>query len=405
MRIIDCYVRHDEADIVAKAAEEMELRCVASEAGETLRHVRVAISMGTPDDFLERIGKEIDFESDDETFYIVSEPLGIRPLDAEEAELREAERQAARDEIEAIATQGCAHDRTFIVLSVASAVIATGGLIVQNIPVVVGAMVIAPVFKPLVAVTTGITLGRIDFVWRGLLSVAITLGIAIVGGALITFATPFAGSNPSLELRSDLSLFALIVALAAGAAAGYTVIRNDRVTMIGIVVAASLVPAAAAVGVGIGALDGPLVAGSAATLLSNLVGITLAMLIVMRIEQLRAARGLDRANGQRLSNRTIWAGVGATIILAGVFATFFFLNYASERRLAAGQRVFKATEDYPEGVLAWTFDDARSLAFIYTDGEMDDAWRADLARRLGERGAGEIKTVIVPAATLTSPGP
>lgn len=400
MRIIDCYVRPEEADRVTDAARESELRAVVSDAGD-LRHVRVAISQGSPDEFLEKITGAVDFDAASETFYVISEPLAIRPSEEEEAkEETEGERGAARDEIEALAEQGGVIGRSFVVLSVAAAVLATGGLIVDNMPVVVGAMVIAPVFKPIVAVTAGITLGRGRFIGRGLLCLAITLGMAVVFGALITLATPIVEINPALAARSELNLFALIVALAAGAAAGYTVIQNDRTTMIGIVVAASLVPAACALGVGVGLVNAPLMYGSASTLLSNLLGISLAMLIVMRIEQLRAEHGVVRTKAKRLSTQTIWLGMAATSVLAIAFGVVFFVNYSTQQDRAAARRLFEPPDQPPEGVIAWNYSKDMNMGFVYTRG----APSGELLSRLRSRftldgGSGPVVPIMIVHAT------
>ena len=404
MRIIDCYVRPEEADRVVEAARGSELRAVVSDAGE-LRHVRVAIPKGSPDAFLEKITDAVHFDDADETFYVVSEPLAIRPVEEEEASDKgEGEREAARDEIEALAEQGGVIGRSFLVLSAAAAVLATGGLIIENIPVVVGAMVIAPVFKPIVAVTAGITLGRGRFIGRGLLCLAITLGMAIVFGALITLATPLVEINQALAARSDLNLFALIVALAAGAAAGYTVIQNDRITMIGIVVAASLVPAACALGVGLGLMDVALMIGSASTLASNLLGISLAMLLVMRIEQLRADRGLERSKAKRLSTQSIWLGTGATVALAIVFGVVFFVNYGAQQDRAAARRLFERPDAYPQGVIAWDYDRSMNTGFVYTRGAPSESLVGQLRSRftLGG-GSGPVVPIVLVHATPLGP--
>jgi uncharacterized hydrophobic protein (TIGR00341 family) len=393
MRILDIYLPKDKVAEIEKLADEKGYHSARTD-GEKLSHLRVAAPNGSPDELLEALDEKYGFSGDDpQGFFVVSEPLTITPRD-DEAITKQAKR-AAFEEIEQFAEDGGELDRTFWVLSSCAAVLAAGGIILGSTPVIVGAMVIAPVFKPLTAVSVGISLARWKVALRGLLAGAVANGLAVGAGLLFGLLTPLIASNATIEARSELSLFNTIIAVAAGIAAGYTVIRNDRSTLVGIVIAASLIPAAAAMGVGLGAGFWLLAANSALTLATNIVAVVVAIVAVFRIEQVRSSVWREVVKGKDASKRAIWLGLIALAVLAAPIVVVFGMRYQEEALERGINRAIGATRNNAVILGHRILDDGAAVR-IFVAEQPDDETRGMVEKRLEDLNGGVRAEWVVP---------
>jgi uncharacterized hydrophobic protein (TIGR00271 family) len=161
-----------------------------------------------------------------------------------------------------------------------SAVVATLGLITNNVAVVVGAMIIAPAFGPIASAAIGIVAGRMDIFRDAVRTEAIGIGIALLTAAFLGFILPGVEMNESLRLRMYPTIFDLLVGLAAGAAGGYVLVSGKSSSVVGVMVAAALVPVMAAIGIGMVFLNPLLVFGAFLLLIVTAVSISLSMVVV-----------------------------------------------------------------------------------------------------------------------------
>ncbi len=185
----------------------------------------------------------------------------------------------------------------FGVLSLASAAIATFGLLENSVAVIIGAMIVAPLTRPIGALAFAALEGDPRGLRRAALTLALGSAIAIVFAIIVTrlFALPTLGSE--ITSRSQPGLLDLGVALAAGAVAGFARIRPSVVGAVaGTAIAVALMPPLCVVGIGIAHLNGTLALGSLLLFLTNLFGIMLASMIVFVVSGyahlLRARSGL-----------------------------------------------------------------------------------------------------------------
>ncbi|MEM9660916.1 MAG: DUF389 domain-containing protein [Planctomycetota bacterium] len=311
LRVIDLYLKKKEADEIREAAAESGHRIISEQESE-LEHVRVVVSQGSPDDLLELVRDKVETSDTDDDFYVVLEPVAVAPRDADQ-DAEEA--RAATDEIESFIADGARFTRTFGSLAAVSGILATAGLLRDSPAVLVGAMVIAPLFKPMASAGAGIVLGRLRECLLGLGLLWVALLTAAVAGFVVTLITPDAEATPAVILRSDISFFDLVIALASGTAMAYTLLKRDAMAMIGIVVAASLVPVASTLGVALAISRFDLVGGAFVTLLSNVAGILVSLTLVCRIELARRRYTGSDTDPERLSTRGLWIGGSLLVLL------------------------------------------------------------------------------------------
>jgi len=146
----------------------------------------------------------------------------------------------------------------YVVMLLISAAVATAGLLADSPAVVVGSMVIAPLLGPALAASIGIVTGDDNLRREGFRYQA--LGVGVVVGASVGLAAfaRLAGLEPAgvdivlvaeLQERVSPNLFSILVALGAGVAGILSLTRGFSEAIVGVMIAAALIPPAAAVGI------------------------------------------------------------------------------------------------------------------------------------------------------------
>ncbi|HSF85861.1 MAG TPA: DUF389 domain-containing protein [Acidimicrobiia bacterium] len=198
----------------------------------------------------------------------------------------EDERNAVSDELFFEGPEWRPFLKRFGTLIVLSTTIAALGLIANSAAVVIGAMLVAPLMTPILAVAAALVHGQAK---RLGVSVAVLLGGtlgAIATGWVISRIAPgtltASELTPELLARTAPSLLDLGVAIAAGLAGGY-VLTHPRAgsSLPGVAIAVALVPPLATVGISL-ELGATSAAGGALLLFTtNLVAIVLSAMTVM----------------------------------------------------------------------------------------------------------------------------
>ncbi|WP_137284003.1 TIGR00341 family protein [Halorussus salinisoli] len=196
----------------------------------------------------------------------------------------------AREEIRTEAREMTPEFPTFVTMTVISSVVATAGMLLDSPAVVVGSMVIAPLIGPAMGTSVGTVLGDRQLFRRGVkyqfiggfaaIAAATLFSVGVRYGFLLPPGTDVLGiSQVSGRLTPDF--LSLAVALGAGAAGALSLASGVSVAIVGVMIAAALVPPAAAVGIGI-AWQQPLAAVSSLVLvLVNILSINLSGLVVL----------------------------------------------------------------------------------------------------------------------------
>ncbi|WP_458207969.1 TIGR00341 family protein [Haladaptatus sp. NG-SE-30] len=197
----------------------------------------------------------------------------------------------AREEILIRARELSPGIQTFLVLTVVSAIVATAGLLLDSAAVVVGAMVIAPLVGPALSASVGTILDDPAMFRRGiwLQTVGVVLSILSAAAfALLVRSIPLFPPGTNITQIAEISgrispdFLSLIIALGAGAAGILSLSSGVSAALVGVMIAAALIPPAAAAGISI-AWGEPFAAISAGVLvLVNVLAINLSALVTLR---------------------------------------------------------------------------------------------------------------------------
>lgn len=193
----------------------------------------------------------------------IDEPVGLASGEARR-ELDGDTSEATWEEMDTLLRQNTNPSRNYIALMFLSGAVAGAGLSMDTLHIVVGAMLIAPGFEPLIRVSLGLASGLPDTTRRGLKSVAIGYGTLVAGGALGSGIAVWAGAAPDMQVVagqdwvrywSTIQGPSVVVALLAGIAGAVVVNSHQTVFATGVMIALALVPAAAICGLGLVAGD------------------------------------------------------------------------------------------------------------------------------------------------------
>ncbi|MGE0400097.1 MAG: DUF389 domain-containing protein [Kofleriaceae bacterium] len=159
---------------------------------------------------------------------------------------------------------------------VIATMLATLGLALNSTAVVIGAMLIAPLMRPLVELAMGLATGSAGLVLRALIRTVASIGLCVMVAMAITWLLPFREITAEIESRTAPTLLDLAVAGACALAAAYASLRADAdiaTTAAGTSIGISLVPPLCAAGYGISIGDEAVWHGAALLFTANLSGI------------------------------------------------------------------------------------------------------------------------------------
>ena len=204
----------------------------------------------------------------------------------EREEWTDAERQQTLDDLFPDDHRVFQYVKRFATLIVLSTMIAAFGLLSNSAAVVIGAMLVAPLMTPMLALSASLIYAQMRrFVGALLMVVFGTLAAIAVGWLVALIAsgglTPDAFDSEILA-RTSPSLLDLGIAVAAGLAGGYVLTHKGTTSSLpGVAIAVALVPPLATVGITLqlGATD--LAYGALLLYTTNLIAIVLSASIVM----------------------------------------------------------------------------------------------------------------------------
>jgi uncharacterized hydrophobic protein (TIGR00341 family) len=197
-----------------------------------------------------------------------------------EEEKKEDSATAARELLYEEVEKGARLDLNYCLLVALSTIVASIGLIANNIAVVIGAMVIAPLLGPNLALSLGTALGDVALMQKSAQTLLVGILLAVILSAVFGVLWPSALTSHELMSRTHATLDSLFLALASGAAAALSLTTGLSGVLVGVMVAVALLPPAATLGIMLGDGNPALAMGAGLLLAVNVVCVNLASKIV-----------------------------------------------------------------------------------------------------------------------------
>lgn len=132
--------------------------------------------------------------------------------------------------------------KIYLIMVALSSIVAAIGLWRSNVAIIIGAMVIAPLIGPNVALSLATTLGDFQFIRNSLKTLIVGVLTAFFLATSLGFIFPISPSIPEITSRTVIGIGDVILALASGSAGALSFTTGIPTTLIGVMVAVALLP-------------------------------------------------------------------------------------------------------------------------------------------------------------------
>lgn len=209
----------------------------------------------------------------------------------------------SRDELYADVSRGAEITTSYILLVVFSTIVAGIGLIENNVAVVIGAMVIAPLLGPNLALALSTALGDLDLMAGALKTMAvgflIALALSFSLGLVWNSYWPGELNGPELMSRTNVGFDSIALALVSGAAAVLSLATGLSSVLVGVMVAVALLPPGATIGIMLGAGHYDLALGAGLLLAVNIVCVNLSAKLVFLFKGVQPRTWYEKKKARR----------------------------------------------------------------------------------------------------------
>jgi len=283
LRLIECYIPDGLENELKNLLDPHEYLWISVDSlpgDPNLSLIRILTTVAWDeaviDKLVDKFGVYKDFR------IIVLKPETSVPLILKE-DGEEALARLSRQELYHKLSDSAQFSREFLLMLVLSTIVAAVGLLKNDPAALIGAMVMAPMLGPNMALALGSTLADSMLVKRALLTLVKGMVIAVLVAVLVGLLLGVDPSVPAIASRTSVDVGSMLVALSAGAAGAVSAVTGAMAALVGVMVAVALIPPLAAAGMLIAGGYLRLALGAFLLFLANIIGINLASVVVFRM--------------------------------------------------------------------------------------------------------------------------
>jgi uncharacterized hydrophobic protein (TIGR00341 family) len=195
--------------------------------------------------------------------------------------------------------------------------VAVVGLYYNSVAIIIGAMVIAPLLGPNMAMSLGTTLGDMSLLRSAILTalagIVTTMVLSVFIGILLQ-ANP---DLPELASRNGVGMGDIAVALASGCAGALAFTTGVSTALIGVMVAVALLPPLVAFGLLLGGGHPALAMGALSLFLVNLISVNLAGVTTFMAQGIHPATWWEKDQADKATHTALklWVAMLAVLII------------------------------------------------------------------------------------------
>lgn len=305
-RLIEIVLPNDKKEETKKMIEKLDIMDYSySKYSQTHLKFDIIVKKDRSEELLEVFQKEF---SGFKGFRIIMIPVETYiPFPEEELETEEPEtnERISREEIYAQVSEMSQLTRIYMVLVGASAFVASIGLLNDDVAVIIGAMIIAPLLGPNIGLSLASVMGDKKFAYKSIKTNIIGFLIAALISIMVGTIFTVDPQNPSIVLRTDVARGSFFLALASGLAGSLALTTELTSALVGVMIAVALMPPLAAFGILLGSGNSYLAFGALLLFLVNLVGINLAATISFVAQNIKPIGDEEAVNAKRMAKTTI----------------------------------------------------------------------------------------------------
>jgi uncharacterized hydrophobic protein (TIGR00341 family) len=323
LRIVEAHVAPDLCDEAREILSEFSDQCWIQDGGRFGAIAFAVLGAERTGEVLDRLYERL---ADRGGLLVLVQPLdGVlpRPLASPVSDARSGARSAAavsREEVYASIADTARLNRAYAALAVLASVVAGIGLARDNTAAVIGAMVVAPLLGPNMALALGMVLGDGPLIRRALATNGVGLILCFLSAAVLGLALDVDPSTPELASRTQVAIWDLVLALAAGCAGALSYTTGAPTYLTGVMVAVALLPPTVASGMLLA--QGQLTGACAALLLAagNITALTLAAMLTFLWRGMRPRNWWQEDHARHSARLGVAIFVALLIALAALIA-------------------------------------------------------------------------------------
>ena len=321
LRLIEMFLPEGYKNVVKEAIKELNVLDIWQETVEGDRaHMKILLATGETETVLDLLEKRY---SHMEGFRIILLPVEAtiprpKPEEKTQTESKTASStkkavsrwiRVSREELYTDIEKTVRISWFFFAMIFFSSIVASIGILRNNVVFIIGAMVIAPLLGPNVALSLATTLGDIGLSRRALKAIGLGILTALLSSMVIGMVFEVNPDIPELITRTEVNLGDIVLALVAGSAAALSFTSDLFSVLIGVMVAVALLPPLVTLGLLTSSGQWELALGSLYLFLINLICVNIAGVLTFLIQGIRPLTWWEATKAKKASRSAlvIWA--------------------------------------------------------------------------------------------------
>lgn len=214
--------------------------------------------------------------------------------------------------------------RPYLMMILLSTILAALGLMANNVTVIIGAMVIAPMLGPSMALSLGTTLGDLSLMRRAFLTGLAGIALAMFLSFLLGLMLPVDIQSDQLQIQTRVSFNDIAIAFAAGCAGALAFTTGLSASLIGVMVALAVLPSLVSFGLFLGSGEPFLALSSLLLFAMNIICVNLSGVITFLIRGIQPAIWWEKDRAAKAT----WIAIALWIGLLGIWVFLFYLFHS-----------------------------------------------------------------------------
>jgi uncharacterized hydrophobic protein (TIGR00341 family) len=225
----------------------------------------------------------------------------------------------SREELYADIQDVAGFSKIYMVMVMLSSLVAAIGILRDNMAIIIGAMVIAPLLGPNVGLSLATALADATLARKALKTnisgILVVLAVSLVLGLVITFDPTI----PEIVSRTEVGLGDIILALASGTAGTLAFTSGlPSTTLVGVMVAVALLPPLVTFGLLVGAGQGTQAMGAMLLFLTNLICVNLSGVATFLVQGIRPLSWWEAARATSATRKAMMLWLGLLLALVAI---------------------------------------------------------------------------------------
>lgn len=206
------------------------------------------------------------------------------------------------EEFQAISEPSVEFNKDLFAMVIIASVAAVIGLFSNNAALVIGGMLLAPLIGPMTAFSFNVAVAQSRKMAKAAVNGVSLLIAAFVTAALITLIVSQFVDLPITDeilLRTETSFVFLALAIGLGIAGGIAMSSNVPGILVGVAIAAALVPPSTVAGIGLSLWELDIFANSLILTIQNVIGLLLGMMAVFFVKKITPRKYHEKEKGKK----------------------------------------------------------------------------------------------------------